>query len=126
MIKNGEIQTLNKTTPYASIDLECKKFPVTKITGFITHKLDFIHLWKAFKERGIKPNEEVIIGWSNRYYKNKLYKFLSFMMPKIWVMICHKGVFEIITNPNSRPELKGKAWAKTILPIIEWKPEVMK
>lgn len=49
LIKDGKVLALNKTTPYASVRLECKKFPGQKITGFITHKLDFVNLWKAFK-----------------------------------------------------------------------------
>ena len=125
VIKDGKVLSLNKTTSYASVRLECSKLSGREITGFICHKLDFIHLWKAFKERGIKPNEEVIIYWSAKHYKNKLYKFLSFLMPKLWVMICPKGAFELITNPNLKPELTGEARAKAELPIMDWKPEVM-
>lgn len=125
LIKDGKVLALNKTTPYASVRLECKKFPGQKITGFITHKLDFVNLWKAFKERGVKPDEEVIISWSTKHYKNRLYKILSFIMPKLWVMVCHKGAFELITNPDLRPDLTGEARAKAELPIIDWKPKVM-
>jgi len=126
LIKNGKVIALNRKTPYASLHLECKKLPGYKITGFITNKLDFIHLWKAFKERHVKAGEEVIIGWSIKYYKNWLYKVLAFMMPKLWVMICHKGAFELMTDPNSKPNLKGEARAMAELPIIDWKPEIMK
>lgn len=125
-IENGKIRALNRTTPYASLHLECYKLPGCKITGFITHKLDFIHLWKAFQERGVKSNEEVIIGWSIKHYKSWLYKILASMMPKLWVMIYHKGAYELMTNPNSRPDLRGEARAIAESPIIDWKPEMMK
>ena len=122
LIKEGKILA-DKKTPYASIVLECKKSP-TKITGFITHKVDFMHLWLAFKERGVKQDEEVLIFWSKMHYK-KLYKIFSAFWPRLWVMICKRGAFELITNPDSRPELYGEAWWNARKPIIDWKPEVM-
>lgn len=124
LIKDGKVLALNKTTPYASITLECKKLP-KKITGFICHKMDFTHLWLVFKERGIKQDEEVLIFWSKRHYKNIVYKILSVFMPRLWIMICQKGAFELMTNPNSRPELQGEARYLAEKPIVEWKPEVM-
>jgi len=124
-IKDGKVLAINRTTPYAAVDLECRKFSGQKVTGFICHKLDFIHLWKAFKDRGVKTDEEVIIIWAGKQYKNWLYKILAFTMPRLWVMICQKGAFELITDPNSRPDLTGEARAKAELPIIDWKPEVM-
>lgn len=122
--KNGKIFS-HLTMPYASIAIECKKIN-KKIKGFITHKLDFIHLWMAFKERTIKENEEVIIFWSIRNYKYKLLRFFPGLFPKLWVMICPKGAFELMTNPNHKPELGGEARFLAERPIVEWKPEIMK
>lgn len=123
-IKGGKVLA-PKTIPYASVTLECKKIP-KKITGFISHKMDFLHLWLAFKERTIKPEEEVIILWSIKHYKNKLYKILSFMMPRLWVMVCPKGAFELMVDHSYKPELSGEVRWNAQKPIIDWKPEVMK
>ena len=123
-VKGGKILAIGKT-PYASVVLECEKWP-TKIKGFITHKVDFIHLWTAFKERTIKQDEEVIIVWSKKNYKNIIYKIISNLMPKLWVMVCPKEAFELATNPDYKPELKGEARWNATGPIIDWKPEVMK
>jgi len=123
-IENGKVLSPNKTEPYASVILECKKIPNT-IKGFICHKMDFEHLWAAFKERGIKNDEEVIIFYSKKHLKSYARIFSAFM-PRLWVMICHKGAFELIADPNTRPELTGEARAKAELLIIDWKPEVMK
>jgi len=122
LIKDGKVLALNKWTPYASVHIECKKLPI-KITGFICHKMDFMHLWLAFKERGIKQDEEVLIVWSKRHYK-KICKIFSAFMPRLWVMICPKGAFEL-EDPNCKPELKGEARFNAVKPIIDWKPEVM-
>jgi len=115
------------TAPYASIHIECKKIP-GKITGFITHKIDFINLWNAFKERGVKENEEVLIIWSIKHYKNKIFKVFSRVMPKLWVMIWRKGAFEMFVNLNQKTEsLTDEGIRKTLGtgPLAEWKPDVM-
>ena len=122
-VENDEVVAPDTTTPYAAVTLECKKIP-NKITGFVTHKMDFANLWKAFKERGISDNEEVIIFWTIKHYKN-IYKFSSAFLPKMWVMICPKGAFEIMTDPTWKLDLTGEARWNAMKPIVEWKPEVM-
>ena len=123
-VENGKVITPNVTTPYALVTLECKKMSST-IKGFVTNKVDFIHLWTAFKERGISDNEEVIIIWTTKEYKDKFLRVFSAFLPKMWVMVCPKGAFEIETDPNRRPELTGEARWKAAAPIVDWKPEVM-
>ena len=125
-VKDGKVLARSKElwTPYASITIKCKKLP-KKITGFICHKMDFIHLWTAFKEREVKQDEEVLIIWSKKHYKNIISKIFSFFLPRLWIMICPKGAFELETDPNYKSELKGEARWNAAKPIIEWKPEVM-
>ena len=122
-IENGKVITSNKTEPYASVVFECKKLP-EQTEGLICHKMDFQHLWAAFKERGIKENEEVIIFYSKKHLKSYA-KFFSAFMPRLWVMVCPKGAFELMTNSESRPELQGEARFLAERPIAEWKPKVM-
>jgi len=124
-IKDGKVLPISKSMPYASVTVECKKLP-KKIEGFICHKIDFMHLWMAFIERGIKQDEEVLIIWTKKHYKNKLYNILSASMPKIWVMICPKGAFELEVDKNYKPDLIGQARWNATKPIIDWKPEVIK
>ncbi|HUT43863.1 MAG TPA: hypothetical protein VMW95_05960, partial [Desulfobacterales bacterium] len=96
------------------------------LSPFPFFKVDFIHLWAAFKERTIKQDEEVIIIWSKKQYKNIFYKIFSTYMPKLWVMVCPRGAFELEINPGYRPELQGEARWNASKPIMDWKPEVMK
>lgn len=123
-IENGKVIAPNKAEPYASVILECKKIP-QQTKGFICHKMDFQHLWVAFKERGVRGNEEVIIFYSKKHLKSYA-KLFSVFMPRLWVMICSKGAFELMTNPQSRPDLQGETRFLAERPIAEWKPEVMK
>lgn len=124
LVKNGKVIASNLTDPYALITLECKKMQ-NKIKGYVTHKMDFSHLWIAFRERGISDNEEVIIMWTTKHYKYKFLKLLSRAYPKMWVMICPKGALEIMVDSNWKPELTGEARWNAMKPIAEWKPEVM-
>lgn len=124
-IENSDVSIYGKFKPYASVTLECKKFPGL-ITGFITNKTDFINLRQALGERILKQDEEVLIFWSKKHYKNIFYKICSMFMPKLWVMICQKGAFDLLTDKNLKPELKGEERWKATAPIKERKPEVMK
>lgn len=122
-VKSGKVVVSNKTEPYAFVIFECKKLP-QQTKGFICHKMDFQHLWAGFNERGIKENEEVIIFYSKKHLKSYA-KLFSAIMPRLWVMICPKGAYELMTNPQSRPDLQGEARFLAERPIAEWKPEVM-
>lgn len=121
---NGKVHAMDKTTPYASVTMECKKLG-KNVTGYITHKEDFKHLWAAFKDRKVKDDEEVIICWTTKHYRYKLTKFLSPFMPKLWVMVCPKGAYDLMVDSNYKPELSGEARWDAMKPIIQWKPEVM-
>ena len=123
VIQNGKVRTLGRAMPYASVTLECGKIP-HHIEGFICHKVDFLQLWAAFKERPLGENEEVIIFWTKKHYK-RFIKIFSRFMPRLWVMVCKKGAFELMTDNKFRPELSGEARWKAKRPIVEWKPEVM-
>jgi hypothetical protein len=122
---NGKVHVGIRAMPYASLTLECEKLG-KNVTGYICHKMDFQHLWAAFKERTISKDEEVIIVWTRKQYKWKLTKLLSFIMPKLQVMICPKGAYELMINPKRNPELSGTAWFVATRPLVWWKPEVMK
>lgn len=122
-VKDGKITHSDTSTPYASVTLNCYKIQGT-IEGFITHKIDFLHLWTAFKERTVKKDEEVIIFWTKKHYKFKPLKILP-SFPKLWVMICQKGAYKLMTDPKYKPELTGEARWLAERPIVEWKPEIM-
>ncbi len=123
-IEEGRIYG-SKKQPYASIILECKKVSNT-IRGYITHKIDFIHLWKVFKERTVKENEEVIIVWTIEHYKPKWIKYFSVFQPKLWVMIFPEGHLEFMADPNWQPEAGKRPSVKEMLiPIVDLKPKIM-
>ena len=81
-IENDKIMALDSRAPYASITVECKKFP-QNVEIFITHKIDFRNLWEAIKERQSNKNEEVLILCPSKYSK-KIFKLFSLgMFPKM-------------------------------------------
>lgn len=121
---NGKMIAVGKSLPYAFITVEFIKLPKI-VKGFITHKTDFTHLWKAFKERTVKEDEEVNIFWTRKHYKIKCPALLMGVLPKLYVMICPKGAFKLMTDKGYKRELKGEARFLAQRPIIEWKPDIM-
>lgn len=148
IVKDGRVKASSLTTPYASVVIECSKIQ-GKATGYITHKIDFAILWAAFNERtqvrsaraevrydthGVPAfvpkynaanNEEVWLVWTRKRYRLK-FGLINKPLPRLIVSVHPKGAYELVTNPNTRPELKGEAWAHAILPLITWTPIVMK
>lgn len=147
-IENGTIMSIDKTTPYASVVFECEKIN-GKITGYITHKLDFAMLWAAFKEPAAhfdgvnleladtdeldpsnyfqgneKKMPEVLMTWTEKKYKPGVGLFKG-GLPKLIVMLCPSGAYELLTDNAQRLELTGTTWAKLVSPIATWKPSVM-
>lgn len=123
-VENGRVRALHWSTPYASIQIECTRLPDDDVTGFIGHKLDFLHLWSAFNERGVGEDEEVIVFWTKKHL-NRSARVVSKFMPRLWVMVCPKEAFELMTDDDFRPELQGLARYKAHEALVEWKPEVM-
>jgi hypothetical protein len=121
--ENGKIKSINLTMPYCAIRIECPGFS-GKATGFICHKIDFTNLWRVFKDRGVTEEEEVIVYWTTKHYKNKFLKHFSFGTPKLLIWICRKNTYEVLTDPKRR-ELDGNAWFDAIKPIEVIKPDVM-
>ena len=121
-VEDGQVKSAGRAMPYASVELECDA-RAHRIVGFITHKLDFKHLWAASNERTIADDEELIII-RNRCGLKGPAKFFSPFMPKLVVWVCKKGAYELITT-DVRPDLQGEARFKAERPIVEWKPKVM-
>jgi hypothetical protein len=122
-VEDGRVVALTNTTPYASLGFESSSLP--NATGFITHKLDFLHLWKAFEKRGVGEDEEVLFTWTTTFYK-WYFRFLPKAgLPKLVVMVCRKGSFELITDDTFMPELTPTERFDASSPIVEWKPDAM-
>jgi hypothetical protein len=122
-VDGGRVVAGSRTKPYASIRVESCRLPDTA-TGFITHRTDFLHLWSAFKDRGVGDEEEVIIFWTRQFLKRYARPVAAFM-PRLWVTVCPKDAFKLITDPSFKPELTGLARWDAERPIAEWKPTVM-
>jgi hypothetical protein len=124
-IKNGKVIAFDNATPYAYVSFECKKVS-GNIKGYITQKFDFTHLWYVFKDRTVKENEEVIIIWSKTHYQNFIVNLFSRFMPKLWVMICPKDAYKLLSDEKYKPELSGEARYLATKAIVDLKPDVMK
>ena len=108
-VEGTEVKSSTRGLPYASIEIESPTLAETT-TGYITNKLDFQHLWQAFKVRGVGDDEEVIVVWNKRNL-NRVARWLSRGLPGLIVWICPKQAYELMTDPSFRPELSE--WSGT-------------
>ena len=121
-IEEGRIW-VPKRIPYAAIHFECTRVPGT-IKGYITHRMDFLHLWQAFIERGVRDDEEVVVYWTIQNYKFKWFRYFSVFLPKLWVTISQKGFFEFMKGHR---EVQGQRTTEGMLEsIASWKPGIMR
>jgi len=125
-VEHGRVVAPNRTDPHASVMLECVGMPMP-VRGFVTHRVDFIHLWAAFVERGVSDDEEVIVLWTRSHYQHRYMRLLWRIFPRMWLRIYPKGSLEIIrrySDPDHAPGLgEMEAAASAMLPIAEWKPD---
>src|SRR6185436_2184368 len=91
---------------------------------YVTHKLDFHHLWNVFEERGVADDEEVIVIWQKSNLRG-VPRRLSRMMPGLIVWICRQGAFEIANDPRPLAGLEFSAWQAATDPIVRWEPDVL-
>jgi len=118
-VQNGKIESAGISTPYGSLTLECPKIS-GKIECPIIHRVDFINLWEVFKEKGVKENEEVLVG---RYeYLTMLGKLFSSFLPKIYILIYPIGSYNKFNDKSWQEKTQGEAWAKEMKPIARKDP----
>lgn len=116
LVEQGKIKSPSTLLPYASLLVESPILP-NEATLPVVHKVDFRNLWEVFKERGVKPEEEVVVFYAPSR------GILSTLKPKLHIYIYPKGHQEKIHNPKFESGLDTKTWRKWIKPIAEWHPK---
>ncbi|KKQ91137.1 MAG: hypothetical protein UT17_C0017G0010 [Candidatus Woesebacteria bacterium GW2011_GWB1_39_10] len=118
-VRNREIESTGVSIPYATLTLECEEVS-EHIECPIIHKLDFVHLWKIFKERGGREDEEVLVS---RYkYITVLGKLFSPFLPKIHIWIYKKGSYNNFTSKSWQEKTHAEELAMAARPIVEVNP----
>jgi hypothetical protein len=140
-VNNGSVARASGGMPYASVQLRRKGNPEDEITGYITHKTDFLMLWAAFLERiavpatrieirsgqdfrasgTLREDEEVWLAWTRKHYRR--FVFFKAFLPSLQVMVCGKGAFQIYEEGPGT--YSAEAWFLAWEPVIKWTPEVM-
>ena len=123
-MEGGKVKSSTMRMPYAAIDIE-SPILAEPTTGFITHKLDFQHLWEAFSRSESEPDTEVLVIY-NKSNLSGPYRWLPRgSMPGLVVWLCHKNAYDLMNDENFRPELEGSARFEAMTTFIEeWRPDV--
>jgi hypothetical protein len=118
-VGGGEVQGAVSHLPYAIVEVECIELD-QRFVILVTHKIDFLNLWKAYNQRGISEEEEVIVGDFASKRTGFIRVFGAFL-PRLFVWICRKGHLERLVNDNWG-DLYGEALAMAMLPLEMWEP----
>jgi hypothetical protein len=122
-VQSGKV----KNVPTVPLPYGLLQVDLPKVTSFdlperailpISHKLDFLNLWRAIRDRGVSAEEEVLVV----YYPKRtsgLGRLLAGGLPKLIIQIYPKGTLEKI-EALIRSHLRS---GETIPdPIAEWDP----
>ncbi|MBU2535423.1 MAG: hypothetical protein ABIK32_01270 [Chloroflexota bacterium] len=110
------------STPYALFEVECPFFDYGETTILlpVVHRLDFRHCWELFNERGIEPEEEVIVSYSPS--ESKFYKFFGKSLPHLLIEVRPKGSLEEIYELGKYDGLGVLEVLHRTKPIVVWEP----
>ena len=118
-VVGNEIQSAESNLPYGILTVECLELN-QEFVVYLTHKVDFLHLWKVFNERGISEEEEVLVGdFASK--RSGFFRIFSSFLPRLWVWICRRGHLERLVN-DDWDGLTGEAWANAMMPLEMWEP----
>ena len=126
-IERRKIVCMNRTAPYAFIELECAERSVClppNTAGSVVHKLDFIHLWNAFVDRGIDDDETLAVVWSKNYSKTHA-KIFSAFMPRLTVLIFKNYGYNLLLDPSFEPSFRGEERFRAERPVAQWTPKAL-
>ena len=89
----------------------------------VFHREDFSNIQQALDSK--TQDQEVLVVWSSKNYRYPLLKYFSEFFPRMIVWLCKEDAFNLINNPDYKPELGGEARFLEEKPIKEWKPSIM-
>ena len=109
-------------TPYALLEVECpfSRYGDAKILLSIAHSLDFRHCWELYKERGIEPEEEVIVSYSPP--EGKVYRLFGKTFPHLHIEVRRKGSLEEMYELGRDDGLQGMDVLRSTRPDVMWDP----
>ena len=127
-VEKGKVEAPLIPNPYAILDVESpKKLPPKGAFLPVAHKIDFKHLWEAFRERGVKEDEEVLVVYHPEAPSNvpefTAKMFESAIFPKLHIWICKKGLLEKLYDEDYQEKVGYmKFFSEEAKPIKEWSP----
>jgi hypothetical protein len=114
-IENGKIKIDSLTSPYATLSVESPKLK-QESEIMVVNRIDFSNLWKAYKERGIDPKEEVLV-FCVPVFRHKLFKMFYAPMARLQIYIYPKGHFEEICDKNFKRD-NTEEWLEPLAKYI--------
>jgi hypothetical protein len=105
--------------PYANLTIVCSKLD-SAVTWPVSHRVDFVHLWQAFRVRPLDADEEVIVAWSSSDRTRFIDRVLGSFLPRINVVVYPKGSYANFNDPTWNERVRGVARALAMQALASW------
>ena len=119
VVESGKVKRTQPILPYASLLVDLPKLQDANLPREaslpVAHKDDFLRLWEVFNQRGVHPEEEVIVYYEP-FYRSR---FLSRFAPRLHIYIYPKGHHDQTYDLDFRPK-SYEAWFQE---IGKWVPK---
>lgn len=122
IIERGGIKVFSKFKPYAYLYVDCPAFQNEDMIMPVLHKKDFAHFWGLYRDKGVNPNEEVIVSYVPE--TKGLKKYLGKNLPHLLIEVRAEGCLDKIYDLKGSESIDEISMAsETASPIIAWDPE---
>ncbi len=124
-IEQGKIKKTAKFIPYASLRVYDPDFNFEdddiELLLPVLHRLDFQHLWEVYKERGVTPEEEVVVIYEP---PSGAKRFLGKTLPHLRIRVNPRGSIEysyrVMMKQNE--DFNWEDYRERTRTIVEWDP----
>jgi hypothetical protein len=106
--------------PYANLTIVCSKLD-SAVTWPVSHRVDFVHLWQAFRVRPLDVDEEIMVVWSSSDRTGSIERVFASFLPRINVMVYPKGSYANFNGPTWNERVRGETWALAMEPLASWR-----
>jgi len=95
-VENGKVISPDVTMPYALVEIESPILPKDGSLP-VLHRIDFYNLWRIFKERTVRDDEEVLVIYSPVKWLPRIFAPIQ---PQLIFLIYPRGSLERIYDPQ--------------------------
>ena len=122
-VEQGRIKDISKFKPYAILRVYDPNFESEdeELSLPVLHKLDFIHLWEVYRQRGITQDEEVVVHYEPPSGARMLF---GNIFPQLRIEVKPQGSLDYIVRflNNEEKSINWDNYNERTRAIATWDP----